>query len=165
MESFRGRFTNKIDAKGRVSVPAKFRAVTMAQGLNGVICFPPLHPGAFIGGCGPAFSDIIDQIPDRLDPFSRGRQSLAAVLIGESAKLAFDTHGRVILPETLRNLAGIKDEATFVGMGQRFQIWEPKAYEEYYAKALEEAQRYRELLRAPGAPNSGASGSGMGGSR
>ncbi len=165
MESFRGRFTNKIDAKGRVSVPAKFRAVTMAQGLNGVICFPPLNPGAFIEGCGPAFSDIVDQMLDRLDPFSPERQSLAAVLIGESAELTFDADGRVILPETLRNLAGIKDEATFVGMGQRFQVWEPKAYEEYYAKALEEAQRYRELLRAPGAPNSGASGSGMGGSR
>ena len=152
MESFRGRFTNRIDAKGRVSVPAKLRAVTMAQGLNGVICFPPLNPGAFIEGCGPAFSEIVDQMLDRLDPFAPERQSLAAVLIGESAELNFDADGRVILPETLRNLAGIGDEATFVGMGQRFQVWEPKAYEAYYAKALEDAQKYRDLLRSPSAP-------------
>ena len=65
--------------------------------------------------------------------------------------------GRVILPETLRNLAGIKDEATFVGMGQRFQVWEPKAYDEYYAKALEEAQRNRDLLRAPAAQSGNGS--------
>lgn len=163
MDSFRGRFTNRIDAKGRISVPAKFRAVTMTQGLNGVICFPPLNPGAFFEGCGPAFSDIVDQMLDRLDPFSPERQSLAAVLIGESAELSFDADGRVTLPEALRNLAGIKDEATFVGMGQRFQVWEPKAYEDYYAKALEEAQRNRDLLRAPS--SGGQSGTGTGGAR
>src|SRR5690606_41831183 len=119
MESFRGRFTNKIDAKGRVSVPAKFRAVTMAQGLNGVICFPPLNPGAFIEGCGPAFSDMVDQMLDRLDPFSPERQSLAAVRIGESAARTFDAGGREIPPDTLRNLARGKDEATAACMGPR----------------------------------------------
>lgn len=155
MESFRGRFTNKIDSKGRVSVPAKFRAVTLAQGLNGVILFPPLNPGAFIEGCGPAFSDVIDQMLDRLDPFAPERQTLSAVLIGESAELTFDSDGRVILPEALRNIAGISDEATFVGMGQRFQVWEPKAYDAYYAKALEDAQKYRDLLRSPAAQGGG----------
>ncbi|HCX66041.1 MAG TPA: division/cell wall cluster transcriptional repressor MraZ, partial [Rhodobiaceae bacterium] len=83
------------------------------------------------------------------------RQALSAVLIGESAELSFDSDGRVILPETLRNLAGITDEATFVGMGQRFQIWEPKAYDAYYAKALEDAQKYRDMLRAPAAQGGG----------
>lgn len=149
MESFRGRFTNKIDSKGRVSVPAKFRAVSIAQGMNGVVCFPPLNAGAFIEGCGPAFSGIIDQMLDQLDPFSPERDMLASVLVGESAELTFDADGRVILPETLRKYAGIGDEATFVGMGQKFQIWEPKAYEAYYAKALEGAQAHRELLRSP----------------
>ena len=153
--SFRGRFTNKIDSKGRVSVPAKFRAVTIAQGLNGVILFPPLNPGSFVEGCGPAFSDVIDQMLDRREGVEPERQALSAVLIGESAELSFDSDGRVILPETLRNLAGITDEATFVGMGQRFQIWEPKAYDAYYAKALEDAQKYRDMLRAPAAQGGG----------
>jgi MraZ protein len=53
----------------------------------------------------------------------------------------------------------IRDWATFVGIGQRCQVWEPKAYDEYYAKALEEAQRNRDLLRSPAAqPGNGTGG-------
>ncbi len=96
---------------------------------------------------------------ERLHPLARERLSLAAGLVGGSGELTFESDGRVILPETLRNLAGISDEATFVGMGQRFQIWEPKAYDAYYAKALEDAQKYRDLLRSPSAPaNPGTGG-------
>ncbi|MEQ8269029.1 MAG: division/cell wall cluster transcriptional repressor MraZ [Parvibaculum sp.] len=160
MESFRGRFTNKIDSKGRISVPAKFRAVSVAQGLNGVICFPPLSDGRFIEGCGPSFSDEIDRMLARLDPFSPERDALASVLLGESAELMFDADGRVILPENLRELAGIRDEATFVGAGQRFQIWEPKAYEAYHIEAKKQVPGFRELLKSthvPPAPDSGGS--------
>lgn len=158
MDSFRGRFTNKIDSKGRVSVPAKFRAVSIAQGLNGVICFPPLNPGNYIEGCGPSFSSVIDQMLDRLDPFSPERDMLASVLVGESAELTFDADGRVVLPEAMRAYAGITEEATFVGMGLKFQIWEPKAYDAYYAKALQGAQTHRELLRSPFAQPGGQGG-------
>lgn len=148
MESFRGRFTNKIDAKGRVSVPAKFRVVTTSQGLNGVVCFPSIQ-GAFLEGCGPAFSAVIDEMLDRLDPFSRERDVLASVLIGDSAELMFDSDGRVVLPEELRAHAKIIDEATFVGLGKKFQIWEPKAYEAFRAEALEQARAHGDLLRSP----------------
>lgn len=148
MESFRGRFTNKIDAKGRVSVPAKFRVVTTSQGLNGVVCFPSIQ-GAFLEGCGPVFSAVIDEMLDRLDPFSRERDVLASVLIGDSAELMFDSDGRVVLPEELRAHAKIVDEATFVGLGKKFQIWEPKAYEAFRAEALEQARAHGDLLRSP----------------
>jgi MraZ protein len=148
MESFRGRFTNKIDAKGRVSLPAKFRSVATSQGLNGVVCFPSIR-GAFIEGCGPRFADTIDQMLQRLDPFSPERDMLASVLIGDSAELMFDSDGRVVLPEELRAHAGISDEATFVGLGDKFQIWEPRAYEAFRAEALEKARAHGDLLKSP----------------
>lgn len=154
MESFRGRFTNKIDAKGRVSVPAKFRAITIAQGLGGIVCFPSIQ-GAFVEGCGPAFSAVIDEMLDRLDPFSRERDLLASVLLGDSAELMFDSDGRIVLPEDLRAHANITDEATFVGMGRKFQIWEPRAYEAFRAEALEQARAHGDLLRSPMALGSG----------
>ena len=150
MDSFRGRFTNRIDAKGRVSVPAKFRAVTIAQGLGGIICFPPLNEGRFIEGCGPAFAQQIDRMLAELDPFSTEHDMLASVLLGESAELTFDSDGRVILPENLRDYAGITDEAVFVGAGMRFQIWEPNAYEEFASEARKKVALHRELLKAPG---------------
>lgn len=154
MESFRGRFTNKIDAKGRVSVPAKFRSVAVAQGMNGVVCFPSFQ-GAFIEGGGPAFSAEIDEMLDRLDPFSPERDVLASVLIGDSAELMFDADGRVVLPEELRAHANITDEATFVGHGRKFQIWEPKAYGAFRAGALEKARAHGDLLRSPFALGTG----------
>lgn len=148
MESFRGRFTNKIDAKGRVSLPAKFRSVATSQGLNGVVCFPSFQ-GSFIEGSGPRFADEIAQMLQRLDPFSSERDMLASVLIGDSAELMFDSDGRIVLPEELRAHAGIADEATFVGLGEKFQIWEPKAFEAFRAEALEKARAHGDLLKSP----------------
>ncbi len=150
MESFRGRFTNKIDAKGRVSLPAKFRSVATSQGLNGVVCFPSFQ-GSFIEGSGPRFADEIAQMLQRLDPFSSERDMLASVLIGDSAELMFDSDGRIVLPEELRAHAGIADEATFVGLGEKFQIWEPKAFEAFRAEALEKARAHGDLLKSPAA--------------
>lgn len=147
MESFRGRFTNKIDAKGRVSLPAKFRSVAIAQGLSGVVCFPSFQ-GSFIEGSGPRFAENIDRMLQRLDPFSPERDMLAFVLIGDSAELMFDSDGRIILPEDLRAHAGITDEATFVGLGEKFQIWEPRAFEAFRAEALEKARAYGDLLKS-----------------
>lgn len=148
MESFRGKFTNKIDAKGRVSVPAKFRSITQAQGLNGVYCFCSFQ-GPFIEGGGPQLNTEIDTMLDQLDPFSPERDVLAAVLVGESAELMFDADGRVVLSDELRRHAGISKQATFVGLGKKFQIWEPKAYDEFRAKALDAARNHGNLLRSP----------------
>lgn len=148
MESFRGRYTNKVDAKGRVSVPAKFRAVTAAQGLNGIICFPSIQSPCVEGG-GPKLSAVIDEMLDRLDPFSPERDVLAAVLVGDSYELTFDSDGRVVLPEELREHSGISNQVTFVGLGAKFQIWEPAAYETFRAEALSHARSHSDLLKSP----------------
>lgn len=139
MESFRGRFTNKIDAKGRVSVPAKFRAIVIAQGLNGIICSPSFK-GPYLEAGGPAYGQMLDQMINRLGMFTDPHDDLAAVLYGESHDISLDGDGRIVLPEEMRAHANITDEATFVGFGARFLIWEPKAYESYRANALENAR-------------------------
>lgn len=146
MESFRGRFTNKIDAKGRISVPAKFRAIVIAQGLNGIICSPSFK-GAYLEASGPAYSEMLDQAINRLGMFSDEHDSLAAALYGESHDLSFDGDGRIVLPEELRHHAKITDEAMFVGFGARFLIWEPKAYEAYRVNALGDAKSLRDLMQ------------------
>ena len=135
MLSFRGTFTNKIDAKGRVSVPAKFRAVTAAQEFGGIICFPSLTDPCIEGG-GPDLDAEIDLMLSRLDPFSRERNVLANMLKAQSAELMFDADGRVSLPDMLTAKAGITDQVSFVGLGNKFQIWEPAAYEAYLAAAM-----------------------------
>jgi MraZ protein len=146
MESFRGRFTNKIDAKGRVSVPAKFRSIVIAQGLNGIICSPSFK-GPYLEAGGPSYGAMLDQMINRLGMFSDAHDNLAAVLYGESQELSLDGDGRIVLPEEMRQHANIKEEATFVGFGARFLIWEPKAYEAFRANALGDAKSLGDLLQ------------------
>lgn len=146
MESFRGRFTNKVDAKGRVSVPAKFRTIVIAQGLNGIICSPSFK-GAYLEAGGPAYGAMLDEMINRLGMFSDAHDNLAAALYGDSQELSLDGDGRLILPEEFRDYAHIKGEATFVGFGARFLIWEPNAYNEFRAKALSDAKSLGDLMQ------------------
>ena len=162
MLSFRGTFTNKIDAKGRVSVPAKFRGVTAAQEFAGIICFPSLIDPCIEGG-GPDLDAEIDMMLNRLDPFSRERNVLANMLKAQSAELMFDADGRISLPDMLMAKANITNQITFVGLGNKFQIWEPEAYETYLADVLAEAGSHGALLKSPYAtspPDSAGSGNG-----
>jgi MraZ protein len=159
MESFRGRFTNRIDAKGRVSVPAKFRAIVIAQGLSGIICSPSFR-GPYLEAGGPAYGAMLDQAINRLGMFTDPYDDLAAVLYGESHDISIDGDGRLILPEDLRSHANITDEVTFVGFGPRFLMWEPKAYEGFRARAIANAGKRGDLLQPtdavlPVRPNGG----------
>ena len=159
MESFRGRFTNKVDAKGRVSVPAKFRSIVIAQGLNVIICSPSFK-GSYLEAGGPAYGEMLDQMINRLGMFSDEHDNLAAALYGESQELSLDGDGRLVLPEEFRDYAHIKGEATFVGFGARFLIWEPGAYNDFRAKALSDAKSLGDLMQpanpvTPVRPNGG----------
>jgi MraZ protein len=159
MESFRGRFTNRIDAKGRVSVPAKFRAIVNAQGASGIICSPSFR-GAYLEAGGPAFGAIVDQAINRLGMYTDPYDDLATVLYGDSQDISLDGDGRIILPEEFREHAGITDEVTFVGFGPRFLLWEPKAYAVFREKAIANAAQRGDLLQPTNAvlpvrPNGG----------
>ena len=147
MELFGGKTTNKLDAKGRVSLPAKFRAVASAQGASTLYCFPSFQ-GAFIEGGGPQFRADLQAMLDRLDPFSEEHDQLADVVIGAGVDLSFDKDGRVVLPEELRAYAGIGHQVTFVGLGRKFQIWEPSAYEAFHAQSIRNAHQHRGLLKS-----------------
>lgn len=83
-----------------------------------------------------------------LDPYSEEHEAFSTAILGGSDQLPFDGEGRIILPEELLKDAGITDEAVFVGKGDMFEIWEPKAFAEYSAKARKVALENRAKLRA-----------------
>lgn len=139
MALFLSRFDNKVDRKGRVSVPAPFRAALAGQAFQGVVVYPsPVHPA--LEGCG---RDRIEQIAasiDSFNPYSEEGGALAAAILTRSHELAFDSEGRVVLPEALMEYAGITETATFAGRGAVFQIWNPEAYAVYEREALQRAR-------------------------
>lgn len=126
-----GRHLNKIDRKGRVSVPKAFRDALQPQGTDGPLALYvyPLFKAPGIEACGEEFMQRIAQSLDDLDMFSDEQDELASVLLESAHMLSFDPEGRVVLPPELIEHAGIDGEALFVGRGVRFQIWNPVTYQ------------------------------------
>ncbi len=125
MTAFFGTFTNKIDSKGRLSVPAPFRAVIQARGLVSVSLHPSLFESCLEGAGYDRFEKLLGGLSDGFMP-SAGDE--AAELIMEDLRdLPFDGEGRIVLPAEFIAKAGLKDQAAFVGRGWKFQIWEPAA--------------------------------------
>ncbi len=147
MDEFASRFDNKIDAKGRVSIPASFRAVLAKEGVEEIFCYPHLdRPALEAGG-----SRLVEKIKGILENFpidSPERDEIASVYFGESEKIKVDPDGRAVLSKRLRDYAGIGDTAVFVGLGDKFQIWAPEPYEQFRAEARERARAHRREIGA-----------------
>lgn len=143
MDRFVSHYTNRFDAKGRVSVPASFRAVLAKDGFDGIFIHPSLDAPALDCG-GHMLLREIDALLNAMPPYSQEREDLATALLGTSEILRADSEGRILLSERTRASLGLKDEAAFVGHGHKFQIWEPIRF----AAHLEEAKSRVRRLRA-----------------
>lgn len=143
MALFLSTFTNKVDAKGRISVPSSFRAAVAEQSFQGIILFKSYRLPA-LEGCDMARMATMSQSVDHLDLFSEDQDDLAATLFADAHQLPFDGDGRVMLPEEMRHFAGIEKHACFVGRGAMFQVWAPDAFKAHQLEA-------RERLRQRGA--------------
>ncbi len=126
MKRLAGSYENKIDSKGRVSVPKPFRSYFDAQGSDLIYIFPSFQQPA-IEGCGEGYLDRLQDRIDGLDMYSETQADFALLTIGQALPLSFDPEGRVTLPRDMREAIGLTDSAMFVGQGDRFLIWEPSA--------------------------------------
>jgi len=143
VDGFRSNCTNRLDAKGRVSIPAPFRAVLTRDGFEGLYAYPSIEAEALDCG-GNALVREIDELLAGFSPYSEERTMFSTALVGTSETLKIDSEGRVILTEALKDFAGIVSEVTFVGQGSKFQIWEPGRFRAH----LEEARiRVRDLRK------------------
>ena len=143
---FLSSFENKIDKKGRVSVPATFRSHLNSAGYNGFICYPSFNHEA-LEACSQDRIEKISNTIDSLNPFEEKRDYFATSVLSESENLQFDTEGRVSIPEKLLKHAKIKNSILFVGQGKTFQIWEPKNFGKFKAFARKKAFQNRSNLK------------------
>lgn len=128
MALFLSTFTNKIDAKGRVSVPSSFRAVLAGEDTQGVVLFKSYTHQALEGFPESFMMDMGARL-DQFDVFSEAQDDLATTIFAESVQLPFDSGGRILLPADLMDFCGLTDQVAFVGMGRKFQMWNPQALE------------------------------------
>jgi MraZ protein len=143
---FLSTFINKVDAKGRVSVPAQFRASLVNDNYSTMVVYESFI-NQCIEGCDIERIKKISESIDNLEPFSEERDAFATTVLGGSVQLSIDGDGRVILPENLLKTAKIKENAVFVGKGSTFEIWEPKSFDIYLEKAKAESKLKRNMLR------------------
>ncbi len=145
MDRFVSHYTLRLDAKGRVSIPASFRAVLARDGFDGLYCYPTLDRPALDAG-GNALLAEIEQLIARFSPYSEEREQFSAALYGTSEVLKIDGEGRVILSEPLKVHAGISTEVSFAGLGHKFQIWEPERFRAELAEATEKVRALKKQL-------------------
>lgn len=147
MTSFLSTFVNKVDRKGRVSVPAQFRATLADQAFQGIVAYPSLIDPAI-----DAFGrEMLEQMSQRRFDQTMEDGDFERALLGGgddgddtvetimamARELPFDGDGRIVLPAQLAEAAGITDRAAFVGRGTRFQIWSPESFEQHQQAATE----------------------------
>ena len=173
MTQFLGTHQNKLDAKGRVSVPAAFRAALrqngeangngsrngdpMGNGSNGNCHGPPLvlrpsHKHPCIEAWPLAEFQALSEPLDRYDLFSEEHDDLANTLFANAYPVEADKEGRIVLPDLLIAHAGLGESVVFLGLGRIFQIWEPQAAERRLQEARERARSRGLTLRGPSLP-------------
>jgi MraZ protein len=145
MDRFLSHYMLRLDAKGRVSIPAPFRAVLARDGFEGLYCYPALDRAALDAG-GNALLAEIESLIARFPPYSEEREQFSAALYGPSEILKIDGEGRVVLSEPLKTHAGIADAVAFVGLGHKFQIWEPDRFRAELAEATEKVRTLKRQL-------------------
>ena len=155
MGQFVSHYVLRLDAKGRISVPAAFRTVLARDGFEGVYCHPALDRPALEAG-GNALLAEIRALITGYPPYSEQREQFALSLYGTSETLKIDSEGRVVLTETLKAHAGITDAATFVGLGHKFRIWEPSRFRAELAEATEKVRAFKLGTRVAAAKPLGA---------
>ena len=143
---FLSSYENKIDKKGRVSVPASFRSHLNSMGYNGFITYPSFnHPS--LEACSQDRIEKLSNTIDSLNPFEEKRDFFATSVLSESENLQFDTEGRVSISVNLLNHANIKNNILFVGLGKTFQMWEPKNFTKFKSFARKKAYQNRSNLK------------------
>ncbi|GEO81815.1 division/cell wall cluster transcriptional repressor MraZ [Pararhodospirillum oryzae] len=142
MRPFIGTYENKVDQKGRVSVPAKFRAVLQAEGYASIVVRPDPERGCIEGYGMDRLERLSDMTPDIVN-LGDPNAAPAYQILAESEELTFDPNGRVLIPAWMLEAAGISDSAVFVGLGRVFQIWNPAAHATFRATQLRPAAQAR----------------------
>ena len=143
---FLSTYENKLDKKGRVSVPASFRSYLSNLGYNGVVCYPSFN-NLSIGAWPQDRIEKISNSIDSLNPFEEKRDFFATSILSESTNLQFDSEGRMSLTPKLLKHAKIKNSMVFVGQGKTFQIWEPAIFEKFKVNARKKANINRSSLK------------------
>ncbi len=132
---FRGHYEKKVDAKGRVSIPAKFREVISEKHDENVMV--TTLKNSLVAYPMDEWMRLEEKMLD-LPEFSPEVNSFQFVFLSGAVECSIDKQGRILLPPLLRKYAKLEKEVVFVGLLRRFQIWSKEIWEGEFEKARAE---------------------------
>jgi MraZ protein len=127
---FRGRYEHSIDAKGRTSVPARYRDALNAVAERRVVITSALDP--CLVAYAPAEWTAFEEKLGRLPQFDRAVQKLRRIYVSGAVECEFDDVGRILVPPTLREHAGLKKEVLWAGAGRYAELWDKDAWQRHF---------------------------------
>lgn len=145
---FTGSQTARIDAKGRIAAPAEFRRALDTKRCNGFYCTPALD-SAHLDCGGPDFIERLQAMIGALEPYDCDRADLEEALIGRARLVPLDADGRFILPQPLKDYAGLSESVFFIGLGGRFQIRDGEGAEAHMKAVATRAAAASHKLKNP----------------
>lgn len=124
MALFAGTYENKVDKKGRVSLPAPFRAqLPDGDGRLVYVYRSPNLPA--LEACDQSFMERLAESMEQFDMFSDAEAEMGAVILADARPLSLDGEGRIMIPPEYMEFANIANRVAFAGYGRRFHLWEP----------------------------------------
>lgn len=143
---FMDTIINKVDAKGRVSLPSDYRAIVKELSTE-IVCYRSLSAPCIEGCLEDTLDKLATEIENSTDFFSETQDNLTNLIFGDAKRFPFDSTGRIVLTDKLLQHAGITDAAVFVGKGRKFQIWSPENWAREEARIRAEVLKNRPVLK------------------
>jgi len=138
---------NKVDAKGRVSLPSDYRMIVKELSTE-IVCYRSLTSPCIEGCTEDLLEKLAADIENSTDFFSETQDDLTNLVFGDAKRFSFDSTGRIMLTEKLLKHAEITDTAVFVGKGRKFQIWSLDNWNKEEARLREKIKNQRPSLKS-----------------
>ena len=136
-----GRYFSRMGAKGRVAVPVKLRA-----GLGSGAIISQGYQRALLLVAKPQWEKLTESLRSQPLTASPRVRDIERFLFGSAYEVEFDDQGRIVVPQELRQFAGLNDQAIFVGLGNRIEIWAKENWEKYSKNLAGEIEKVAEKL-------------------
>lgn len=142
---FRGRYEHAIDGKGRTSLPSRFRDVLAASGDSRIVITTALQPCliAYPIAEWTAFEQRLSELPQ----FDESVAMLRRIYVASAVDCDVDKLGRLLIPATLRQHAGLQREATWAGMGKHIELWDTARYDALRDAVLNDEEKRQAMGR------------------
>jgi Uncharacterized protein conserved in bacteria len=130
MERFIGNIDAKVDAKGRVFVPAIFRKILNKSGEGRLVLRKDVHQNCLILYPFQAWNDELGKLRSKLNRYNKTHQALLRQLILDTEILEMEQNGRILISKRYLNMIGVSSEMRFIGMDDTIEVWNCSKLEE-----------------------------------